>query len=205
MNTPFTNEDQEVLTRKETAYLLGVTVRTVTRWVNSGTLEAWKTEGGNCRIFKRSVNKILQKREDGVQSHKKQKALSLLIVEDDSILVTVYKSIIKSWSFQVDLTTVATGFDALIHIGENPPDIIITDLAMPHMDGFEMIKSLQSNPKLEGIPIIVVTALNSRKIADHGGLPEDVQIFRKPPPADQLKTLARSRAEFIGKLEEKEK
>jgi len=49
--------------------------------------------------------------------------------------------------------------------------LLITDLNMSGIDGFELIKKLQANPQFSGLPILVVTGLSIQKIEDRGGLP----------------------------------
>jgi excisionase family DNA binding protein len=194
------SQQDSFVTTNHAANILGVAPKTIQVWVEKGIIKAWKTGGGHRRISQNSLNAILHQREEDLQGKKREQSLELLVVEDDSVLATVYQSMVKSWPFPVDLTAVETGFDALLHIGRKAPDMIITDLAMPNMDGFAMIKALREKPELDGIPIIVVTALSAEKISNLGGIPEGIPVFRKPPPADQLQDLAQERAESIGIL-----
>ncbi|MBF0193914.1 MAG: response regulator [Magnetococcales bacterium] len=194
MNTAFTkNANEEVIGRKNASRLLGVDERTITRWVDSGILKAWKTAGGHNRISKKSVDDLLLKRKKEAEDSENQNRLNILVVEDDSVLLEFYISAIESWELPVYLRTAKDGVDGLLKMGRKKPDIIITDLKMPGMDGFHMIRKLKSNPEFSDIKILAITALESNEIDKRGGLPDDVHVFLKPAPMDQLKQLLTKR------------
>jgi excisionase family DNA binding protein len=183
------DNDQEFVGRKEASRLLGVGERTITRWVDSGILTAWKTAGGNNRISRKSVDTLLLKRQKEIKASNKKTKLELLVVEDDPVLLEYYVGAIKSWGFPIQIRMAEDGFDGILQIGQEKPDLVITDLKMPGMDGFQMIHSLKAKPEFTNIQIIVVTALGTKEIVDNGGLPDDVHVFDKPAPIDQLKKL----------------
>ena len=191
MEIPVEYDAQTSLTRKEASHLLGVTGRTVTRWVNSGILPAWKTEGGQNRISKKSVEALLQKRKKEMAASYTLKKTRILVVEDDPVLLEFYARAIESWGHAVQLDLAESGFDGMLQIGREKPDLIITDLKMPGMDGFQMIRVLKSKQEYASIQIVAVTALDSRQVAEQGGLPDSVLVFEKPAPMGQLQKLLR--------------
>ena len=80
----------------------------------------------------------------------------ILIVEDEKNHLSVLKNLLQSLNFG---TLEATdGLEGLKLATENNPDVILLDLAMPNMDGFELMVKLQSNPQTSSIPIIVSSA-----------------------------------------------
>lgn len=88
----------------------------------------------------------------GIQGNTRQ----ILIVEDDKNHLNVLSNILQAISFR---TLEATdGFEGLKLATENNPDAILLDLAMPNMDGFELMVKLQANPQTSSIPIIVSSA-----------------------------------------------
>ncbi len=75
---------------------------------------------------------------------------------------------IKTLSFDLlddnyEVTTALSGHQALLEINNNPPDLILLDLLMPEMDGFEVCRRLQETPQHREIPIIVVSALDDNE------------------------------------------
>ena len=176
------------LSTREAAVRLGVSLGTVQNMVESGALEAWKTAGGHRRIPQRAVDELLAKRQCGTTvANANDGKLDVLIAEDAPTLLTLYRLSMEKWAFPITLRTVNNGFDGLIEIGRRTPDVLITDLMMPGMDGFEMIRRLREDEKNSHMDIIVVSALDREAINDQGGLPGDVIIFGKPIPFHELK------------------
>lgn len=83
-------------------------------------------------------------------------AKRVLVVDDDKNAVDLLTQILQGEGYQVQ--GVYSGPEALRALDAAPHDIILLDLLMPEMDGFELIQRVKVNPRLKGIPIIVVTA-----------------------------------------------
>jgi CheY-like chemotaxis protein len=83
----------------------------------------------------------------------------VLVVEDTSDLRQNLKELLGLEGH--DVTCVVNGNEALKNLKEAVPDLIITDLIMPVMDGFELIKQIRKNPEWGLIPILVFSAMPS--------------------------------------------
>lgn len=180
---------------RDAGKMLGVSLRTIQLWVDGGLLEAWKTVGGHRRITIASV-KRLQEERTVVQStgeprkgSRAERKPVVLVVEDDADLLTLYETTLSLWEPPVTLLTANNGFDGLLKIGEMPPDLLITDLSMPGIDGFQMLRTLRANPGVGHMRIAVVTGLDKADIELRGGIPDGVVLFRKPVPFERLKSL----------------
>lgn len=177
-------------TTSEAAQMLGVSLRTVQLWAESGLLDAWKTEGGHRRISRESVQRLLTggappgAAPAAVTAVAVQplERIKVLVVEDDKVLLKLYKSVFATWKLPIDVITASNGVEGLIRVGRDAPDLMITDLSMPGMDGFELIRNLATSSFREGMEIIVVTGLDDTDIEARGGLPRDVRRFAKPVP-----------------------
>ncbi|MCU4137338.1 MAG: Chemotaxis protein histidine kinase CheA [Thermodesulfobacteria bacterium] len=89
---------------------------------------------------------------------KEEKKKKILLVEDSAFFRNMIKNYLEGSGYEVELAE--NGKKALNKLASDGHfDLIITDLEMPEMDGFELIKVLRSNPDYQNIPIIVVTAL----------------------------------------------
>lgn len=173
----------EVCSTREAADLLGVSLRTVQLWVESGSLHAWKTQGGHRRVSIASINALLAGRKMAqTPADSTAGLIKILIVEDDKALRKLYGATIRMWGIPVSIETVQDGFEALIAIGARKPDIIIADISMPGMDGITMLRKLRENRDFDDIEIIVVTGLDAAWIEQMGGVPEGISVFLKPAP-----------------------
>lgn len=189
--------ENDLCTTREAAKRLGVSLRTVQLWVESGVLRAWKTAGGHRRIQVTSVDEILEQRRAALAgtgvAATASAPFTLVVVEDDPDLLKLYSLYVASWNLPLRLVTATNGFEGLVRIGETQPQVLIADLNMPGMDGFRMIRSLRASADYKDMEIVVVTALGKAEIADRGGLPEDVKVMTKPVPFSELERLVRAR------------
>jgi CheY-like chemotaxis protein len=67
---------------------------------------------------------------------------------------------VRDWLNDCDVTEAEDGRAALARLGEAPPDLILLDLMMPGMDGFQVVAALQASDVWRDIPVIVVTSLD---------------------------------------------
>lgn len=181
---PETNEPY--CSTSQAAKLLGVSLGTVQNMVEEGVLDAWKTSGGHRRIKRESVMGLLAKRGSAQAAPVGEGGLSVLIAEDDAFLQKLYRKTMESWGLPLSIEIVGNGFDALMVVGQRVPDVLIVDLIMPGMDGYELVRALHGNPALAHTDIIVVSSLSREDIAKRGNLPPDVPIYSKPVPFHEL-------------------
>lgn len=171
-------------TTKDAAKRLAVTTRTIQLWAEAGILPAWKTPGGHRRFNVADVEALQNKLLGG--EDESQRKLKLLVIEDEPDLLTLYRFNVEGWSLPVELKTATDGYEGLLKIGAWQPDMIITDLQMPNMDGFYLLEMIGQQADLQNIKIIVVTALSKEDIKDKGGIPADMKIYPKPIPFDRI-------------------
>jgi two-component system cell cycle response regulator len=83
---------------------------------------------------------------------------TVLLVDDNPQNVELLQAFLES--LPVKLVTAIDGVDALEKVAEHNPDLILLDVMMPRMSGFQVCKRLKSDPKTKDIQILMVTALN---------------------------------------------
>lgn len=157
------DSNSELMTTREVGEVLGVAVRTVQLWVESGVLPAWRTAGGHRRIARSAVERLTRERSDMLvpvvhgQPAAGDRPLRLLVVEDDADLRQLFSMVVEGWSFPVELSTASDGFQGLVRIGQWMPDMVVTDLNMPGMNGFEMVRSLRAGGvSFVGLQVVVM-------------------------------------------------
>lgn len=85
----------------------------------------------------------------------------ILLIEDDEMLINLYKEKLKISGFRV--ITAMDGKKAMIRIKEQP-DLILLDILMPEMNGFEVLKKIKTDKSFNNIPVIVLTNIGSESI-----------------------------------------
>jgi excisionase family DNA binding protein len=197
------SSNDDLMTTREVGEVLGVAVRTVQLWVEAGVLPAWRTAGGHRRIARSAVEKLMAERSQvllPVQSAGRTEAVNnqpvkMLLVEDDPDLLRLFALVVEGWDFSVELTVAKNGFEGLLRIGEMRPDLVVTDLNMPGMDGFQMLRSLKNvGSGFENLNVVVVSALGLADVNARGGLPDGVRFFQKPVDFVNLQHMVRDLA-----------
>lgn len=199
MNKRATKEssNRDYLTTREAAAMLGVALRTVQLWVEAGNLNAWKTIGGHRRITRESVDALLKRqasaRHGPAAADNTSGPFHILVVDDDATMREIIVTVIRGWNLPVTVSTAEDGFAALLRIGETRPDLLLTDLVMPGMDGYRMIRHLRAMPEARLIDVIAISGQDPADVAKGGQLPPDVPLLPKPVPFDKLQSLVQER------------
>ncbi|MGI8501970.1 MAG: sensor histidine kinase [Hassallia sp.] len=126
----------------------------------------------------------------------------ILAVDDTPDNLILVETILESEGFEMDL--VADGLSALQQITESPPDLILLDVMMPGIDGYEVTRRIRSNTELPYIPILLITAFTESSVVE--GLDAGADDFiRKPFDTDELLARVRSLLRLKHSLDEQQK
>jgi len=85
----------------------------------------------------------------------------ILIVEDEESLLKLESILLTSKGY--DVTGVTNGQAALDSLAEDPADLVLLDIMLPQIDGFEVCRRIKENPETKHIPVIMLTAKKSRE------------------------------------------
>ncbi len=85
--------------------------------------------------------------------------MTILVVEDNRTQAEYLRSILEKAGYLVDIAS--NGIDALTQVRANPPGIIVSDVMMPQMDGFELCRAIKTDGQFSAIPVLLVTYLHS--------------------------------------------
>jgi excisionase family DNA binding protein len=180
------------ITTSKAARICGVARTTISKWVDEGALKAFVTPGGHRKVREEDLRDFLKKngRRPSVDSNTKKR---ILIVDDNPDDIRLLEAAFLPASDKYEVHSANGGFQAIYKIGEVKPHIVILDLIMPDMDGFEVCKSIKNNPETEDIKVIVVTAYHDKAKKQEAYRCGADAVFRKPI---DLKKLVRKILEF---------
>jgi DNA-binding NarL/FixJ family response regulator len=119
----------------------------------------------------------------------------LLVVDDDPGLLLAVSETLIAEGFEV--ITARRGAEAMVRIAENLPDLIISDIRMPGMDGYALVRNLRSSPRTRLVPIIFLTAKD--EVADRiAGFRTGVDAYlTKPFESEELIAIVKSILERV--------
>jgi CheY-like chemotaxis protein len=109
---------------------------------------------------------------------------SVLVVDDHEDTRQMSLIVLRSQGFEA--TTACGGDDAFQSACEQRPDVIVTDLAMPDGDGWELIQKLSSDPRTSEIPVVMLTACATEAVRDRAKQEGLAAFFFKPCAPDVL-------------------
>lgn len=215
-----------MLTTREAALRLGVSLRTVQLWVEADILPAARTPGGHRRIpynavealalstglggepLARSVRNLrstdarrepLDERLEESLSEAPAKArhpagglgvpmsqVDVLLVADDDAWQARCTQALAPFGSAVKLRFAETGYLALLQIGQRAPDLLITNLELPGMDGLAMLRTLQRCESMANMRVLALTHLDEHELMRRGGVPDCAELLHLPVSAEAV-------------------
>jgi len=156
------------LTSVEVAAACGVSTRTVSNWIRDGSIPAHRTVGGHGRVAADDLRRFLTERgmplppdltepakhPTGAVATQRRR---VLVIDDDEALLDVMRGFLGSSGYEVE--TARHGFLAGYLAGHHRPDVILLDILMPGLDGYEVLSLMRRRPEARRIPVVACTSL----------------------------------------------
>lgn len=207
-----------MLTTREAALRLGVSLRTVQLWVEADILPAARTPGGHRRIPYNAVEALalstglggeplarparavrdtdfmpepVRELPPKARRHAGGMGLTMphvdvLLVADDEGWQARCKQALAPFGAAVTLRFAETGYLALLQIGQCAPDLLITNLELPGMDGLAMLRTLQRCESMSNMRVLALTHLDEAELARRGGVPDCAELLHLPVSAEAV-------------------
>ncbi|MEH2161150.1 MAG: hybrid sensor histidine kinase/response regulator [Nostoc sp.] len=134
-----------------------------------------------------------------VENNKIYRILAVDDIQDNLILV---QTILESEGYKIDLAS--DGIKALRQVEQSPPDLILLDVMMPGIDGYEVTRRIRQNPAISYIPILLITAFHESSVVEGLDVGAD-DFIRKPFDTDELLARVRSLLRLKHSLDEQQK
>ena len=134
----------------------------VINWIKSGKLAAYATPGGHRRVSIAHFRAFLQAHNMPPLPEEVPAKRKILVVDDDPAVAAVTVKLLRQTK-RYELETAGNGFAAGIQAVTFCPDLVILDLMMPQLDGFQVCKILKSTPETARIKVLVLTGYYSEE------------------------------------------
>lgn len=179
---------EDILTVFQASKYCNVSPKTIINWIEAGHIEAYKTVGGHRRIKKSDMENFMRKQgipipEQKIPGERKR----ILIVDDDPIIVETLVQGLEEEQYDYEIISASDGFEAGLQVNHFKPHLLILDIMMPDIKGFEVCKKIKTNEETKDTKIIVLSAYlddeKFKKMKEYGA---DI-CFSKPLPLPQLK------------------
>jgi excisionase family DNA binding protein len=141
------------LTLGQAAKYLGVAQSTIRKWSDGGRLLAFYTPGGHRRYRRSDLDAFLAQSGGGAPPRTREGRRLILIVDDDDRLREFVRVNLEMEGYSV--REAADAEQGLAALEEEPPDLILLDVMMPKMDGWEMLRRVQERHGVGSIPVIM--------------------------------------------------
>ena len=153
---------KKALTTYDIAKYCDIAPRTAIQWINEGKIKAYRTLGNHSRVkiqdflkFLKENNIPIPKELESIDAKDEKK--KILIVDDDkNMALTIERTLKLKGKYKLELAF--NGFDAGRKVIDLKPDLVILDIRMPGMDGYEVTKRIKDLPELFHTKIIAISA-----------------------------------------------
>jgi twitching motility two-component system response regulator PilG len=115
--------------------------------------------------------------------------MKILLVDDTKTLISVLKVFLMGWD--LEFREAHDGVSALKLARECKPDLVISDVRMPGMDGFELCASLRADPELHAVPVVLLSSFGDEVAKRKGKLVGATAFLTKGGSLDELRSTVR--------------
>src|SRR3990170_5700127 len=149
----------EILTVSQASKYCKVSPKTIINWIEAGHLKAYKTVGGHRRIKKEDLDQFLKDKGMPMPEEPKgEERKKILVVDDDKIIVETIVQALEEDEYGYEMISASDGFEAGLQVSHFKPDLLILDINMPDVNGYEVCRKIKSSPEAGEIKIIVLSA-----------------------------------------------
>ena len=150
----------EIFSIPQAAKRCAISRWTLMKCVNSGELKVSRTPGGHYRILKEDLEDFIIKKKMYPLVHNNSSNKRILIVDDDPQVRKLLAVMLSSKKYETE--TASSGFEAGAKVVKFKPDLILLDLFMPEMSGFEVCRQIKKDPETYHIKILALTGYDSK-------------------------------------------
>jgi excisionase family DNA binding protein len=141
----------------EISQICGVNPTTVQNWIKGKRLKAFQTPGGHRRVQREDLISFMKEFGMPLPEDLMQNPPLAMIVDDENDILDMLEDLLKSGEDEINVVRAQSGIAALLMIGEYRPDLLILDIMMPGMNGYEVCQKLKANSSTQNIKIVAIS------------------------------------------------
>jgi excisionase family DNA binding protein len=157
--------ERAVFTTFEAAKLCHVSPLSIINWVNAGRIPAFRTPGGHRRIRREDLARFM--RENGIPLPEELRDGSgrsrVLVVDDEAAIRDVFAEALSERPNPYEVMTAADGFEAGRLVATFRPDVVLLDLRMPGLDGFQVCRTIKGDSETASTVVIAMTGYHTHE------------------------------------------
>ncbi|WP_318712960.1 response regulator [Treponema sp.] len=166
------DEKSVVYSALEVARICGVVNQTSINWIKNGHLKAFKTPGGQFRVYPDDLVEFMKMRDMRIpeevvaqckNNSKETKKIKILFVDDDESFNNVSVSLLQKTLPDAEIFQAFDGFEAGSMAVKKMPDCLILDLSLPGVDGIKICRTISTSDAFGKPQIIIVTAMEDEE------------------------------------------
>jgi excisionase family DNA binding protein len=148
---------ERFLTTRQAAARLGVTINAIKAWIREDQLRALRTPGGHHRIAEADLVAFQARLAESSRSRATARP-RILVADDDTYLLPALRETLEQMIPDADVSTASDGYETLLQVGAFRPDVLVLDIRMPRLDGFEVCRRLKARKETAATRILAMTA-----------------------------------------------
>ena len=147
----------------DVAQMLGVDPGSVANWIDQGRLRAYRTPGGHRRVAAADLLAFLKGHNMPIPRELADRPVRVVVVDDQPPMTQMIAKAIKRAHPECEVVEAHDGFQAGAVIATLRPDVVILDIRMPGMDGFEVCRMIKGHAATRHAKVVAVTAFPSEE------------------------------------------
>lgn len=163
--------EKSYLSPSDVAELLMVSTAAVRQWAQRGDLPAKTTPGGHRRFLRQDVEQFAKRRGLALNVHNGG-AMRVLVVDDDAAIRQYLITLFGTVAPDIIADVAENGFEAGLKVKSFQPNVVLLDIMMPELNGFQVCELLKEDPTTKNIRVIAMTGYpsdeNVQRILDAG-------------------------------------
>jgi len=185
------NLNKKFFTTGDIGRIFGVSRISAYKWVVSGKIKSFKIPGGRYKIARRDLVDFIKKSglDSRIAGGIQQDDVKILVVDDQKLIVQTVRDYMETAHPGWHISSASDGFEAGRMLSRVNPDLVILDLFLPGINGFNLCRNIKNDPNTRDVKIIVITGYPTQENISKARESGADAVLPKPFEMDKLEKL----------------